>query len=178
MISSRPSRKHDTTLSLADLSLDHLKSGNGLDDQVRTGGDKAARKLRRVASAPNTQGLSQSPNSDDRPLTAYLGNDPALHHNNARLPQNPLQGQLGRSSPGKIRQSDTINFGNVKESVSSMDMGSGGKKPELVREEEKRSPVLDRESSTPGAKIADPFEDFNTVTLQHDGEDDDTNQIR
>ncbi|MCJ1347038.1 hypothetical protein MMC31_005259 [Peltigera leucophlebia] len=481
----------------SDLSLDHLKSGNGLDDQVRTGGDKAARKLRRVASAPNTQGLSQSPNSDDRPLTAYLGNDPALHQNNARLPQNPLQGQLGRPSPGKIRQSaafprtyssssikvkdvevgpgsfdkikmigkgdvgkvylvrekksskfyamkvvskkemikrnkpkralaeqeilatsnkqqatsnhpfivtlyhsfqsedhlyvcmeyfsggeffralqtrpgqcipeddarfyaaevtaaleylhlmgfiyrdlkpenillhqsghimlwdfdlsnqsdpggaptmivanfrtnsfvgteeyiapevikgcghtsavdwwtlgilvyeilygitsfkgktrnatfsnilhdepffpqisnlcrslirkllikdelrrigsragasnvkihpffratqwallrhmkppmiphqgratDTINFGNVKESVSSMDMGSGGKKPELVREEEKRSPVLDRESSTPGAKIADPFEDFNIVTLQHDGEDDDTNQIR
>lgn len=103
--SPRTSRKPDTTPSLADLSLDHLVSGDGLDDRVRTGGDKAARKLRRVASAPNTQGISQSANPDGRPSTAYLGSEPALHQNDARLPQHPLPGQLGKHSPGKIRQS-------------------------------------------------------------------------
>lgn len=70
-----------------------------------TGGDKAARKLRRVASAPNTQGIPQSANPDGRPLTAYLGSEPALHQNDARLPQHPLPRQLGKPSPGKIRQS-------------------------------------------------------------------------
>ena len=59
-----------------------------------------------------------------------------------------------------------------------MDMGSGGNKPELVRVEENRSTLLDGEASTPGSKIADPFEDFNSVTLQHDGEDDDRNHVR
>lgn len=80
--------------------------------------------------------------------------------------------------PHQGRATDTINFGNVKESVSSMDMGSDGKKPELVRVEEKRSALLNQDSSTPGAKPADPFEDFNSVTLQHDGEDGDTTQVR
>lgn len=74
--------------------------------------------------------------------------------------------------PHQGRPTDTINFNNDKESVSSMDMGSGGKMPELVRV---RSALSD---GTPGAKIADPFEDFNSVTLQHDGDDDDTNHIR
>lgn len=105
--SPRTSRKSDTTPSLADLSLDHLASGDGLNDRVRTGGDKAARKLRCVASAPNTQGICQSANPDDRPLTAYLGSEPALQQNDARLPQH-LRGQLGKPSPGKIRQSATF----------------------------------------------------------------------
>ena len=59
-----------------------------------------------------------------------------------------------------------------------MDMGSGSKKPNLVPMDEKRSALLDGESSATGTKIADPFEDFNSVTLQHDGEDDDTNPVR
>lgn len=80
--------------------------------------------------------------------------------------------------PHQGRATDTINFSNVKESVSSMDMGSGGKNPELVRVEENRIALSDAQSSTPGAKIADPFEDFNSVTLQHDGEDDDSNHVR
>lgn len=96
--SPRTSRKPDTTPSFADLSLDHLASGDGLNDRV-------ARKLRRVASAPNTQGISQSVNPDGRPLTAYLGSEPALHQNDARSPQHPLPRQLGKPSPGKIRQS-------------------------------------------------------------------------
>lgn len=122
--SLRPSKRHDTTPSLADLSLDHLNSGDGLNGQVRTGGDKAARKLRRVASAPNTQGLSQSSNSDDRPFTAYLGNEPALHQNDARL---PVPGQLGKSSPGKIRQSvafpRTYSSSSIK--VKDVEVGPG-----------------------------------------------------
>lgn len=122
--SSRSTRKHDTTPSLADLSLDHLDSGDGLNEQVRTGGDKAARKLRRVASAPNTQGLSQGSNPDDRPLTAHLGNEPALHQNDA---QNPLPGHLGKPSPGKIRQSSgfprTYSSSSIK--VKDVEVGPG-----------------------------------------------------
>lgn len=79
--------------------------------------------------------------------------------------------------PHQGRATDTINFSIAKESVSSMDMGSGSNKPDLVTEDEKRSALLDGESSTPGTKIADPFEDFNSVTLQHDGEDDDSNPV-
>lgn len=30
---------------------------------------------------------------------------------------------------------------------------------------------LDSGLATPGAEIADPFEEFNSVTLHHDGED-------
>lgn len=80
--------------------------------------------------------------------------------------------------PHQGRATDAINFSIAKESMSSMDMGSGSKKPNLVPMDEKRSALLDGESSTPGTKIADPFEDFNSVTLQHDGEDDDTNPER
>lgn len=126
--SSRSTRKHDTTPSLADLSLNHLDSGDGLNEQVRTGGDKAARKLRRVASAPNTQGLSQGSKSDDRPLTAHLGNEPALQQNDARSPQkDPLPGQLGKPSPGKIRQSSafprTYSSSSIK--VKDVEVGPG-----------------------------------------------------
>lgn len=80
--------------------------------------------------------------------------------------------------PHQGRDTDTINFSIAKESLSSMDMGSGSKKPDLVPADEKRSALLVGESSTPGTKIADPFEDFNSVTLQHDGEDDDTIPVR
>lgn len=125
--SSRTSRKYDTTPSLADLSLEQLDSGDGLNDQARAGGDKAARKLRRVASAPNTQGLSQNPNPDDRPLTAHLGNEPALHQDDARLPQHPLPGQFGKPSPGKIRQSAafprTYSSSSIK--VKDVEVGPG-----------------------------------------------------
>ena len=54
--------------------------------------------------------------------------------------------------PHQGRAIDTINFRNVKESAS-VDIG--------------------RESGlvTPSGEAADPFEEFNSVTLHHSGED-------
>ncbi|KAI1983503.1 serine/threonine protein kinase, AGC [Ophidiomyces ophidiicola] len=48
-------------------------------DQVTSAGkEELARKLRRVASAPNAQGLFASNGSDDRPKTAELGKEPLI----------------------------------------------------------------------------------------------------
>jgi len=62
--------------------------------------------------------------------------------------------------PHQGRAIETINFRNVKESTS-VDMSSGNVK----------GVPLDSGLATPGAEIADPFEEFNSVTLHHDGED-------
>ncbi|CAG8952409.1 hypothetical protein HYFRA_00001156 [Hymenoscyphus fraxineus] len=50
----------------------------GVNDQATAAGkEELARKLRRVASAPNAQGLfSSGKNGDDRPATAELGKEP------------------------------------------------------------------------------------------------------
>lgn len=66
--------------------------------------------------------------------------------------------------PNQGRGIDTINFRNVKESASvdisgSRPMGSSKGVP------------LDSGLATPGAETPDPFEEFNSVTLHHDGED-------
>ncbi len=62
--------------------------------------------------------------------------------------------------PHQGRATDTINFRNVKESAS-VDISSSAVK----------GVPLDSGLATPGAEIADPFEEFNSVTLHHDGED-------
>ena len=54
---------------------------------------------------------------------------------------------------------DTSNFRNMKES-HSVDL-SGSKL---------KGVPLDSGLQTPGAEISDPFEEFNSVTLVHDGE--------
>ena len=54
---------------------------------------------------------------------------------------------------------DTSNFRNMKES-HSVDL-SGSKL---------KGVPLDSGLATPGAEISDPFEEFNSVTLLHDGE--------
>ena len=52
---------------------------NGVDEKPRTTGkEELARKLRRVASAPNAQGLFSSNKSENRPRTAELGKDPVV----------------------------------------------------------------------------------------------------
>lgn len=52
---------------------------NGLNENaVATGKEELARKLRRVASAPNAQGLFSSNKADHRPRTAELGKDPVV----------------------------------------------------------------------------------------------------
>ncbi|KAF4587642.1 serine/threonine-protein kinase nrc-2 [Ophiocordyceps camponoti-floridani] len=62
--------------------------------------------------------------------------------------------------PHAGRGIDTVNFRNVKES-ESVDI-SGAKLKPLPR---------DSGLSTPGAEAEDPFVDFNSVTLHHDGDD-------
>ena len=55
---------------------------NGADRQadapITAGKEELARKLRRVASAPNAQGLFTKKNSRDRPNTADLGKEPVV----------------------------------------------------------------------------------------------------
>ena len=52
---------------------------NGVNENpLTTGKDELARKLRRVASAPNVQGLFSSIKAENRPRTAELGKDPIV----------------------------------------------------------------------------------------------------
>ena len=60
--------------------------------------------------------------------------------------------------PHQGRAIDTVNFRTVKESAS-VDISRAKGVP------------LDSGLATPGAEVADPFEEFNSVTLHHDGED-------
>ena len=62
--------------------------------------------------------------------------------------------------PHQGRAIDTINFRNVKESAS-VDIGASKLK----------GVPMDSGLATPGGEISDPFIDFNSVTLHHDGED-------
>jgi len=64
--------------------------------------------------------------------------------------------------PNQGRGIDTLNFRNVKES-HSVDIGNSVSKMKGV--------PLDSGLATPGNEIADPFEEFNSVTLHHDGDE-------
>lgn len=61
--------------------------------------------------------------------------------------------------PHQGRGIDTINFRNVKES-HSVDISATKIK----------GVPLDSGLSTPGADVPDPFEEFNSITLHHDGD--------
>lgn len=57
---------------------------SGANDQATTAGkEELARKLRRVASAPNAQGLFSKAKDDDRPSTAEMGKQPIIQHANS-----------------------------------------------------------------------------------------------
>ncbi len=58
---------------------------------------------------------------------------------------------------------DTVNFRNVKESES---VDISGSRPMNLK-----GVPLDSGLATPGGDIADPFEEFNSITLHHDGDD-------
>lgn len=79
--------------------------------------------------------------------------------------------------PHQGRAIDTVNFRNVKESASSMDMGNGPSngvsKDGLLglSGSALKGVPLDSGIATPAGELADPFEEFNSVTLHHDGED-------
>ncbi len=67
--------------------------------------------------------------------------------------------------PNQGKGIDTLNFRNVKESES---VDISGSRPMKVKDV-----PLDSGLSTPGNEGVDPFEEFNSVTLHHDGDDDD-----
>lgn len=76
--------------------------------------------------------------------------------------------------PNQGRGIDTVNFRNVKES-HSVDLGNGdlvGKnKGWQVPASKMKGVPLDSGLETPGGEIADPFEEFNSVTLHHEGDE-------
>lgn len=80
--------------------------------------------------------------------------------------------------PDKGQATDTINFGQVKDSDSSMDMGISKPTPGVAEEATIKATIADDGPLTPGNKIPDPFEDFNSVTLQHDGDDGEPDHTR
>ena len=64
--------------------------------------------------------------------------------------------------PHQSRGTDTLNFRNVKESAS-VDIGG----PSTTK---MKGVPMDSGLATPNGEIADPFEEFNSVTLHHDGD--------
>ncbi|KAF8862172.1 Pkinase-domain-containing protein [Acephala macrosclerotiorum] len=68
--------------------------------------------------------------------------------------------------PHQGRGIDTVNFRNVKESESVDISGSRAMPGGLPK-----GVPLDSGLATPGAEVVDPFEEFNSVTLHHDGEE-------
>lgn len=70
--------------------------------------------------------------------------------------------------PNTGRGVDTINFRNVKES-HSVDLGTN--KGFGVSASKMKGVPLDSGLDTPGGEIVDPFEEFNSVTLHHDGDE-------
>jgi protein-serine/threonine kinase len=78
--------------------------------------------------------------------------------------------------PNQGRGIDTINFRNVKES-QSVDLGNstpaGVNKGFGVTANKMKGVPLDSGLDTPGGEIADPFEEFNSVTLHHEGDEHD-----
>ena len=93
-----------------------VEAVSGANDQASAAGkEELARQLRRVASAPNAQGLFQTSKHHERPSSAGLEEDPLAHvgddsslsvvdHNKGHLlPVPNAEGKL--PSPGKLRQS-------------------------------------------------------------------------
>lgn len=113
---------------------------SGANDQATTAGkEELARKLRRVASAPNAQGLFSSGKTTERPQTAELGKQPLVHHPNTStlsmvetVPPDPnhlvpLNTIKGIPSPGQIRDSvafrRTYSSNSIK--VRNVEVGPG-----------------------------------------------------
>lgn len=73
--------------------------------------------------------------------------------------------------PNQGRGIDTVNFRNVKESHSVDLGGSKVNKGFNVSSTKMKGVPLDSNLATPGGELADPFEEFNSVTLHHDGDE-------
>ena len=116
-----------------------VEAVNGANDQATTAGkEELARKLRRVASAPNAQGLFASGKSNERPQTAELGKEPLVQHANSSTlsmvepaPSSqhlaPVAPQNGVPSPGQIRNAvafrRTYSSNSIK--VRDVEVGPG-----------------------------------------------------
>jgi protein-serine/threonine kinase len=113
---------------------------SGANDQASTTTkEELARKLRRVASAPNAQGLFSKGKADDRPSTAEHGKEPLGEHSNASavsMVESPTGGHLlpvapnganGLPSPGQIRNAvafrRTYSSNSIK--VRNVEVGPG-----------------------------------------------------
>lgn len=78
--------------------------------------------------------------------------------------------------PHQGRGIDTVNFRNVKESESvdisgSRPMNHTGSGDSSGSAAIAKGVPLDSGLATPGGEVPDPFEEFNSVTLHHDGDD-------
>lgn len=74
--------------------------------------------------------------------------------------------------PNQGRGIDTLNFRNVKESHSiELGNGSNTNKGFGMSASKMKGVPLDSGLATPGGEIADPFEEFNSVTLHHEGDE-------
>jgi protein-serine/threonine kinase len=120
-----------------------VEAVSGANDQaVATGKEELARKLRRVASAPNAQNLFAKAigkaNNDDRPSTAELGKEPLIQHANASAVSMvepattndnllPVPTPNGVPSPGQIRNAAafrrTYSSNSIK--VRNVEVGPG-----------------------------------------------------
>ncbi|KAK2882666.1 serine/threonine protein kinase, AGC [Arthroderma sp. PD_2] len=118
----------------------HVDGAPGVEQPTAASKEELARKLRRVASAPNAQGLFASGKADERPRTAELGKEPLVEHagSTAKLgfveqpaSQNlsvPDADQLGPIPlPGQIRNSAgyrrTYSSNSIK--VRNVEVGPG-----------------------------------------------------
>ena len=143
-----------------------LNAITGANDQATAATkEELARKLRRVASAPNAQGLFSNEKSNERPQTAEIGKEPLVRDDDdtlglleqgkgQMLPVPDGNGSPTLPTPGQIRQgaafrrtysSNSIKVRNVEVEPSSFDkiklIGKGDVgKVYLVRE--KRSSRL------------------------------------
>ncbi len=128
--------KSDVSLSPQDPPPSKIDGAVGVNGQAGTTADHtSARKLRRVASAPGTQGLFQNSKSGERPSTADLGKVLNLQNNGLPLARaNPSQGPVlpltvtkGILSPGQMRQSKafprTYSSNSIK--VKDVEVGPG-----------------------------------------------------
>ena len=113
---------------------------SGANDQATTAGkEELARKLRRVASAPNAQGLFSGSKTDDRPRTAELGKEPLVQHESEpklsmvdqadenSLPIPTVGTGVKLPSPGQLRNSiafrRTYSSNSIK--VRNVEVGPG-----------------------------------------------------
>lgn len=78
----------------------------GVNDQATAAGkEELARKLRRVASAPNAQGLFSNTGDGDRPATAELGKEPLIHNASTTM-LSMVDGQTGTDALGDAVEDD------------------------------------------------------------------------